>query len=71
MKTRMIPYPIALALIWLKAAPFRLVAALMGGQAIISEMEIAYTIRSGPRKMQRLGGPWPEVWADLRRIGRQ
>lgn len=66
-----IPFHIALKLIWLKSIPFRLVATLTGGQAIVREMEIVYSVRGGPRKTQRLSGPWPEVWVALKRIGRQ
>lgn len=68
---RTIPFYVALKLIWLKSIPFRLVATLTGGQAIVREMEIIYSVRAGPRKAQRLSGPWPEVWIDLKRIGRQ
>lgn len=62
-----LPHRVALALVWLRAAPIRVAAFMVGGQAVVHQMEVIY-MRGGVRKTQALAGPWSEVWAELKRI---
>jgi hypothetical protein len=61
-----LPHRLALALVWLRAAPVRVIAFAVDSEAMVNRMGVVY-VRHGVRKTQALAGPWSEVWAELRR----